>query len=101
MLQTRPSGQYRSSALDPASEASAVLIIRDPNPCRDGWVTFGPPLSVQRRHNSTSSSSPHSRSHAMETCPWAVESAPYLHAFVQSSCNASASAVVKRDGTWR
>ncbi|PAV66670.1 hypothetical protein WR25_11181 [Diploscapter pachys] len=65
-----------------------MRINRDPNPLRVGCVAGGPPRSVQ--HRSRMSVSPSRRTtQSTATRPAGAVSAPYLAAFVASSCSIS------------
>ena len=60
----------------------------EPKPCRDGAGNSGPPRSRQYMTKAGAPVPECSRSQPVSTCPPAVESAPYLPAFVASSCSA-------------
>ncbi len=88
--QTAPPGGRSSVAAPPTVAAKARPIKRVPKPSRVPGLTAGPPLS---RHTKArvGSAPPAAIDHAMSTVPSAEESAPYLAAFVASSCSAKAS----------
>ena len=67
---------------------SARSIRSEPKPFRSGGSTSGPPISCQQNLIRSVSQA---RSHATRTCPHPLDKAPYLIAFVASSCNAMAS----------
>jgi hypothetical protein len=83
--QTRPSARQPKRVL-PFIRAIICSVTRLPKPLRVGSCTAGPPVSVQHRCNRRSASCDHFRS----TCPLGVDKAPYLAAFVASSCKITA-----------
>jgi len=68
--------------------STAAAMITDPKPCRLGLGTGGPPLSSQRIINNFCPSAACSRLQTTSTRPASLEIAPYLAAFVASSCSA-------------
>jgi len=83
--QTSPSAR-QAKRVSPFSWAIICSVTRPPKPLRVGFCTAGPPVSVQRRFNRPSASCDHFRS----TWPLATDKAPYLAAFVASSCRITA-----------
>src|SRR5215211_7529110 len=90
MIQTTPSGGYSIVADPPFSAARLRSISREPNPRRVGGRTGGPPRSIHR-NLSRASMLRLTTSQVIATDPAAVERAPYLAAFVASSCSERAS----------
>jgi len=87
--QTTPPGSNSHREV-PSSLEIARSIITEPNPLRVGGITGGPPLSCHSKLSRVSSVSP-STLQFNRTQPSLFESAPYLIAFVASSCSAKPS----------
>lgn len=83
MDQARPSARNSSATSAPRKPVTMVSITRRPKPEREGAPTAGPSSSVQVSVSRSSDSR-----HSIRTEPDEPDQAPYLDAFVPSSCSA-------------
>src|SRR5208337_949370 len=99
-----PAAAKFSSTFAPRLLSARLQITVEPKPCLEGATTGGPLLSRQLIAKVSSPPAPaRSRLHSTSTRPSRVVSAPYLPAFVASSCNAmpmvcAADAEIRRGG---